>query len=704
MRTSDRRISPTVTPTRLVVGLVLSCLATFHLDARPVKDSKGTDFWLAFLPNAHTQSVGTLIVYVTSETPTTGVIHYVNKRNMNVDVRFTISAANSEYRLSVPYQDLELDSYEYNARTQNDAERAVPYTMHITSAQEVTVYAEAREETSTDAWLVLPTDVLGTDHYVMSYPSNGSYGFIGPFRSGIVEQYPSQFCVIATQNNTRVTITNAVGRSAMGAWTQRTVTLQAGQVYLVQAYLDRSNLNDDLTGSRVTSSKPVAVISGVLRTELPRLDPNLASRDCLIEQMPPVSTWGLSSVVVPPLPARDQFLLNANDGPLYRILAAEAGTVVTINGVVTDTLGQGQFYEGLLSTVKVIAATKPILVASYLRTSRRRGSGGSQPSLSGDPSMFIDPPTEQFLPSYTVINIEPDLNRPYYTQHVLTVILPTADSTSLSIDGSVRTLNSVPIVGTAYSYAHLSVGRGPHTVSCAGPFGIYVYGYGVAESYGYIGGMAFERLRIPHARLVVHDTSGASGDSAALVVTYKGTTDSAAFFALGIRRLTGSLHWNATQFVGTPGQGQHGHDHSALVDRDVAFDTLIAGDTVMRLQGRLVLGNRELDSVLLDNIAWFDAAGDSVDVITDVDQGAITLTKICRDTAARLFDPGASPQPVRIDVVDVVGRLHATFYRSPADVPALDVFLRAQGVPSGAWFIIEHTIPAPRTHRILLNP
>lgn len=684
--------------TRRLSIIVLLLLATLPLAAAPLKDSKGKDFWIAFMPNAHSYSVGTLIVYVTAEQATAGTITYVNRRGQTINVPFTIASANTEYRLSIAYEDLELEGYDYNGRRQNDEEMAVRYSMHVVSNEEVTVYAEAREQTSTDAWLVYPTDVLGTDHIVLCYSSDGEYGRLRGGGLGITRDYPSQFCVIATQNNTRVTITNSAGRSPTGTWKTKTVTLQAGQVFLVQAELRQGILNDDLTGSRVSATKPVAVIAGVVRTELPRLDEKNASRDCLIEQMPPTSTWGLNSIIIPPKPAIDQQLMGPTDGPLFRIIAAENFTSVTINGTQRLTLSSGQYYEGILSEPKVVEADKPILVSSYLRTSQRFGRA------SGDPSMFLNPPTEQFLNTYTVINIEPDARSPYYTEHLITLIVRTVDTDSLRIDRIKPASTFVSIAGTSYSYSHVSVQRGPHTLTCTTGFGVFIYGYGEAESYGYIGGMAFERLRIPRVQLTVHDTTAAPGDSAAIVVTYEGVSDSASFFALGIRNMKGELAWNATQFIPVPTDGRRTHSDTLLLPIDINFDTLNIGDTLYRLPGRIVLGNAGMDSVFLRSTSWFDASGDSMDIVTDVDNGAITISKICRDTAARLFDTDVAMQAMMIDVVDVTGRSFTTFLVEPSIEPYdVATLLRQHAVPAGLWFAIERRATNHVVHRIVLQ-
>src|SRR5690606_18743645 len=108
---------------------------------------------------------------------------------------------------------------------------------------------------------------------------------------------------VATEDGTEVTIHPSQPTWDGGSATQR-VTLDAGESYLVQAYLSDTRLTTDLTGTRIVASAPVAVIAGHQRATVPvELAGSLRSRDCLLEQLPPVETWGYSAIAVPyPVP------------------------------------------------------------------------------------------------------------------------------------------------------------------------------------------------------------------------------------------------------------------------------------------------------------------------------------------------------------------------------------------------------------------
>ena len=90
-----------------------------------------------------------------------------------------------------------------------------------------------------------------------------------------------------------------------------------------------SNPRSDLTGSHVTSTKPVAVFAGQQRATVPvELADNLLSRDCLIERCHP-SVPGENAFLTPiHLPAGAVKI----GQDMYRILAAYDSTQVFIDG------------------------------------------------------------------------------------------------------------------------------------------------------------------------------------------------------------------------------------------------------------------------------------------------------------------------------------------------------------------------------------
>jgi len=105
------------------------------------------------------------------------------------------------------------------------------------------------------------------------------------------------------------------------------VTINRGDVYLVQGVA--SDFSNDLTGSLIESDEPIAVLSGHVRTEMPHDfrsedDTSTTSRNHLVEQMPPVSAWGDSALVVP---------YAASSLPdLVRVVSSSDGNTISFGG------------------------------------------------------------------------------------------------------------------------------------------------------------------------------------------------------------------------------------------------------------------------------------------------------------------------------------------------------------------------------------
>ena len=80
------------------------------------------------------------------------------------------------------------------------------------------------------------------------------------------------------------------------------------------------------------------------------------------------------------------------------------------------------------------------------------------------------------------------------------VIAQTVDAQAgaVNLDGVALDPSMFQTVGDGfYSCAKLSIGTGSHTMNAAHPFGIYVYGFGSFDSYGYPGGLALEVITGP---------------------------------------------------------------------------------------------------------------------------------------------------------------------------------------------------------------
>lgn len=508
---------------KLQVWLVISVFVALGVqaNAQPYPDSKGKDFWLSFMPNWHNnenelandpamQREHQLYVFIGAERPTRGRVTWRRENGSTVVDTFSISDVRNIIRLSKFYQGFELrgispsGSGNLNYITSQN-ETVALQSIHIEADDEVTVYALNQATLTSEAFMVLPTDALSDDYMVVAYNSDVRLNGVAPSQTTT----PSQFVIVATVDSTLVEITPSVATVKMQTpWRPDTIYLDQGESFLVQADPRRGS-NPDLTGSLVRSNKPVAVFGGQQRAIVPieQVD-NLGSRDCLIEQMTPVRTWGKSAYVTPFSRSSNEVSIGTD---LYRVVAGFDSTEVFIDGQFQQMLMRGQIMERPLVNAHVLTTSNPSITVQYKKTSGI--GGGTDITRRGDPAMMLVPPAEQFMDRYRFISIQAYIYdfvggriQPIdsvYLEQWLNVVIPTVSLGSLVLDGvPVDQTKFIPIGNSAYSWARLPMRDGVHEIAADTNFGIYVYGYGDANSYGYIGGMSFRPLDVYPPKLI----------------------------------------------------------------------------------------------------------------------------------------------------------------------------------------------------------
>ena len=416
-----------------------ACLALALLTggvAQAALDSKGTDFWLMFNQNYYGGSALTL--FITGDTATSGTVKIPG---LGFSQAFTV-APGAVTSVVIP-PGAEVDT---NDVIENKG-------IHVTAQAEVTVYGLNRIVATTDAFLGLPSDILSTDYIVLGYTSVG---------------LASEFGVVATQNATTVTITPSMTTGTHLAGIPYTISLNQGQTY----QLGLVGYGLDLSGSLIASNKPVAVFGGNACTDIPL---GYYYCDHVVEELPPTSTWGKAFVTLP--------LATRFYGDTFRILAAKDNTQVSLNGIVVATLNKGQFHEQIVADPSYITASQPVLVAQYSNSTSFDG-------VTSDPFMTLIPPYEQFLNKYTVTT--PASGFPI---NYINVVASNADIGNVTVDGTpIPPASFQPIVGTAFAGAQVPVALGGHTLASVLPFGVTVYGFAEADSYGYPGGMSLAKI------------------------------------------------------------------------------------------------------------------------------------------------------------------------------------------------------------------
>jgi gliding motility-associated-like protein len=417
----------------------------------PGQTNEGQHFWLGFLEHLNVGQ-NTMVVMITSKYNTGGVVRIPGhgwEKSYQV-------AANSVTIVQLP------------AFAENVGSEKVDMNgVEVESQLPVSVYIHQYHSMRSEATMVLPVESLGQEYYVMSY--------FGYQENGTV--YPSEFLLVGMEDDTDITITlsdQTKGGKAKGA--SFTVNLDAGETYQVQAALG----SGDLTGSHVSGNKKFNVFGGCRWIQLPV---GCNWRDNLLEQIPPVSTWGKQFVTAPH--AHMPY-------DLFRIMASEDNTEVTVQGATTQqyTLAAGAFVEYKRSEPTYITASRPIAVAQYLI-----GSGCSGYPV-GDPAMLVLNSVEQIRDTVTLYNSSLE----NITENYINLITKTGDVDVTYFDGKLlkdiagATIQAVG-ANTAFSFARLQVQPGAHTI-ISGGCGVIAsaYGYGNVESYSYGGGASFKPI------------------------------------------------------------------------------------------------------------------------------------------------------------------------------------------------------------------
>jgi len=332
--------------------------------------------------------------------------------------------------------------------------------IHITANQPVSVYGINFEDAASEAFTGYPDTMLGTTYCVMARESSIAPGANdGPFYS--------QFAIVATQDGTTVNITPSATANLVGhpGTTTYQISLQQGQTYQING---SDNGSDDVTGTKVSADKPIAVFSGTSLAFVPHT--NIRAGNPLVEEQLPISAWGRQALGFP--------LASRHGGDSYRVLAAYDGTLVTVNGALVTTLQQGQFFDTIISGPVEFQGNNPIQTAQF--------SNGSQyDDTTGDPFEMLLPPTGHYLSAYTV-----STPTGFIDNFLSLFVQQSAISTTLLDGQPVATSAFQPIGISGYYGAQISVSEGAHTISSPKPMGVQVYGFGDFDGYGYVGGIA----------------------------------------------------------------------------------------------------------------------------------------------------------------------------------------------------------------------
>ena len=193
---------------------------------------------------------------------------------------------------------------------------------------------------TSEAFVSFPNEALGTEHIIASWES---------------KPLSSEMAIVGVYNDTIVTITPSAsvtnGSSTINAGTPFSFTLDNLQTI---QFLSPSG---DLTGTIVSSTKPIVVYGGNECANVP------ASHCCcnhLVEQMPPINTWGNKFITVP--------LAFRKAGDFIRVISGADNNTLIVDGVLINTLNKGEFYTFSSTKACVITTSGPSMTVQYSKS------------------------------------------------------------------------------------------------------------------------------------------------------------------------------------------------------------------------------------------------------------------------------------------------------------------------------------------------
>lgn len=429
--------------------LLYALLALSYLPVTS-QTSEGNTFWLAYMEN---------IDLIFNDDPVfTVLLHADNEATGTVE----LPATGFSFPFTVPAGgtvEVELPAGVYYVQ---GSDVAGNFGIRITSDVPVRATGIHYRAYFSEAAHLLPEAELGTAYLPICYADD-------------VGNDPSSFVILSTADGTEVEIVPSVltlGFRPPGV--PYTITLDAGQIYQVQAI-------EDLTGSNVRSlsGQPIAVFSGAKQADI--IDCGQPADSHTYDQAIPVEKWGTLYYHTP---------LQNQGAQVVRVLASQDGTNVFVDCNQVATLNRGEYYtvyDDSYNSGRVISASQPIAVAQF------NTNGGCSPQGLGDPNMLWLWPAEYKTREARFKSLDRFnelVGETSFSQHSVNIVADADEVDNIQLDGE-------PLPAGAWSgylgdpnkvYRQISLSPGEHILSSPAPFQAYVYGIGFADAYTYFAG------------------------------------------------------------------------------------------------------------------------------------------------------------------------------------------------------------------------
>ena len=354
--------------------------------------NEGNEFFVGFFSNrfgrTNESEVIRPVLWITTKEPTP-----VNFDIFTIEGLFAtyIAASGQITYVHMPVTFIVFDSTEDNMRDSQFKGIRIKAEGNRT----IVVFGQNGQIASNDAYLALPIILL---------PAGISYEYIAVSLLGDAgdpeQAKDSVALIIGTENDTEIILEPSVviphpfASLAGGSYIPgisvelRTVKIQRFQTFYLQVR------GGDISGTRIIANKPISVFSGHECANVPLFSMHC---DILIEQIPPVDTWGTEVVTIP---------LRSRSADVIKVIASQDSTVVNVtytsisNGsVISDPsfiLNRNQFIELIVEDFTLVQSNNRIGVFQFSTSYQ------TDDAILYDPFMLSVPSYEQYRDSYVL--------------------------------------------------------------------------------------------------------------------------------------------------------------------------------------------------------------------------------------------------------------------------------------------------------------
>nr|XP_024652852.1 IgGFc-binding protein [Macaca nemestrina] len=399
-----------------------------------LKNTGRNEFLTAFLQNyqlAYSKAYPRLLISSLSESPASVfILSQADKTSHNVTVR--------------PGESVMVNM---SAKAEMIGSKIFQHAVVIHSDHAISVQALNAKPDTAELTLLRPIQALGTEYFVLTPP-------------GTSARNVKEFAVVAGATGASVSVTLKGSVTFNGkfypAGDVLSVTLEPYNVAQLQSSLD-------LSGSKVTASSPVAVLSGHSCAQ------KHTTCNHVVEQLLPTSAWG-THYVVPTLASQSRY-------DLAFVMASQTTKLTYNHGGITGSRGlqAGDVveFEVRPSRPLYLSANVGIQVLLF-------GTGAIRNEVTYDPYLVLIPDVAAYCPAYVVKSVPG-------SEGVALVVAQTKAISGLTIDGHAvgAKLTWAAVPGSEFSYAEVELGTADtiHTAEATTNFGLLTFGLAKATGY-----------------------------------------------------------------------------------------------------------------------------------------------------------------------------------------------------------------------------